>query len=181
MEGYDMFKTMVVPVDGSDAAGKAVEVASTLAARDGARVVLLHVVTGDETTEDLARFAEVEGMAEPAGQTYAEPVVAGPPHGIVPRPPAAKAHVDNHATATSFAPRILEEARLKACDCGVENVETATSDGDPVDCILERARAENADAIVMGSRGLSDLKGTFVGSVSHKVAHDADCTCITVT
>ena len=42
-----MFKTMVVPVDGSDAAGKAVEVASTLAARDGARVVLLHVVTGD--------------------------------------------------------------------------------------------------------------------------------------
>jgi len=32
----------------------------------------------------------------------------------------------------------------------------------------------------MGTRGLSDLKGLFVGSVSHKVSHLADCSCITV-
>jgi nucleotide-binding universal stress UspA family protein len=33
----------------------------------------------------------------------------------------------------------------------------------------------------VGSRGLSDLKGAFFGSVSHKVCHQAHCTCITVT
>jgi nucleotide-binding universal stress UspA family protein len=144
-------------------------------------MVLLHVVTGDATSEELERFARVEGMAGPTGGSYVEPVVTGPPHGVVPRPPAAKAYVDKRAATRELAARILDDARNKACGCGVESVEVATSDGDPVDGILDRVRQESADAIVMGSRGLSDLKGTFVGSVSHKVAHEADCTCITVT
>ena len=42
------------------------------------------------------------------------------------------------------------------------------------------AQDRKADAIVMGSRGLSDIKGLFLGSVSHKVSHLAECTCITV-
>ena len=29
-------------------------------------------------------------------------------------------------------------------------------------------------------RGLGDLSGFFLGSVSHRVAHTADCTVITV-
>lgn len=36
------------------------------------------------------------------------------------------------------------------------------------------------DCVVMGSRGLSELQGLFLGSVSHKVANHAPCTCITV-
>jgi nucleotide-binding universal stress UspA family protein len=32
----------------------------------------------------------------------------------------------------------------------------------------------------MGSRGLSDLKGLMLGSISHKVANSAPCTVITV-
>ena len=48
------------------------------------------------------------------------------------------------------------------------------------DAILDCAKDRNADLIVMGTRGLSDLKGRFVGSVSHKLSHLADCTFITV-
>ena len=57
---------------------------------------------------------------------------------------------------------------------------TLTSEGDPADCILETAAREKADMIVIGSRGLSNLKSLLVGSVSHKVSHLADCTCVSV-
>ena len=103
----------------------------------------------------------------PADGTYVEPVVTGPPHAVVARPSAAKAHVDTRAVSRELASRILDDAQSKACGCGVERVEVATSDGDPVDGILERAHREDADAIVMGSRGLSDIKGLVMGSVSH--------------
>jgi nucleotide-binding universal stress UspA family protein len=35
--------------------------------------------------------------------------------------------------------------------------------------------------IFLGSRGLGDAKGLLMGSVSHKVAHLAECTCVSVT
>ena len=35
--------------------------------------------------------------------------------------------------------------------------------------IVDLARSEGADLIVMGCRGVSDVAGIFVGSVTHKV------------
>ncbi|HET6369568.1 MAG TPA: universal stress protein [Nitrospiria bacterium] len=46
--------------------------------------------------------------------------------------------------------------------------------------IIERARKEKADLIVVGSRGLSNVQGFFIGSVSHKVAMYADCSVLVV-
>jgi nucleotide-binding universal stress UspA family protein len=34
--------------------------------------------------------------------------------------------------------------------------------------------------IMIGSRGLGQVKGMLLGSVSSKVCHVADCTCVTV-
>jgi nucleotide-binding universal stress UspA family protein len=53
-------------------------------------------------------------------------------------------------------------------------------DGDPVKEILRQAEEDSANLIVMGSRGLGDLQGLLMGSVSHKVNHLAKQTCITV-
>ena len=47
--------------------------------------------------------------------------------------------------------------------------------GDPAAEIIEIAEKENADLIVIGSRGLGTLKGVFLGSVSQKVTHHAKC------
>ena len=41
--------------------------------------------------------------------------------------------------------------------------------GDPAECILNVAKDEKADVIVMGSRGLSGLTELLLGSVSTKV------------
>nr|WP_312860533.1 universal stress protein [Mesorhizobium sediminum] len=42
------------------------------------------------------------------------------------------------------------------------------------------ARDENFDLIVLGSRGLGDVEGFLLGSVSHKVTSLASCPCLTV-
>jgi nucleotide-binding universal stress UspA family protein len=40
--------------------------------------------------------------------------------------------------------------------------------------IVETAKAHEVDLIVMGSRGLSDIAGAFLGSVTHKVMQIAE-------
>lgn len=60
-------------------------------------------------------------------------------------------------------------------------IEQELTQGDPVRVILDTAKKRDVDAIVMGSRGLSDLGGVVIGSVSHKVSHAAKCRVITVS
>ena len=59
-----MFKTILVPTDGSENAKKAVALASDLAAKYRARMILLHVVADYDLPESAVRFAEVENVPE---------------------------------------------------------------------------------------------------------------------
>ncbi|OHV09683.1 universal stress protein [Kushneria phosphatilytica] len=52
--------------------------------------------------------------------------------------------------------------------------------GSPAHIIVDEAERLKVDAIVIGSRGLSDFRGLVVGSVSHRVSHTAPCTVISV-
>ena len=80
----------------------------------------------------------------------------------------------------AWGKQILEEAERTARERGVTALATVAAEGDPVHEILECARREGADLLVVGSRGLGDLQGLFLGSVSHKLSQLAHCTCITV-
>lgn len=48
-------------------------------------------------------------------------------------------------------------------------------EGSAGEMICEVAAIEKCDLIVMGSRGLTDLKGLFLGSVAHRVLSSASC------
>lgn len=45
--------------------------------------------------------------------------------------------------------------------------------GHPSEQIIKACEEDSCDGIVLGSRGLSDLEGLFVGSVAHQVLHIA--------
>jgi len=55
---------------------------------------------------------------------------------------------------------------------GIET-ETMLAKGYPSQVIVDTAKAKDIDLIVIGSRGLSGIKGLFLGSVSHEVVRRA--------
>lgn len=145
-----MIGHLLVAVDGSEHSQKALEFACELARRFEAELTILHVPQG--TVED--RTLVLGGAAVSMHATENEIAAAG------------------HA--------VLEAALAIARDHGVAAVRGELAAGDPAPRILETAERLGVDTIVLGSRGLGDLSGLVLGSVSHKVAHEAPVSCITV-
>ena len=81
---------------------------------------------------------------------------------------------------TNEALRQYNEAMKRAQESGVDRVRLRVVEGHPVHEIVETAKSESVDMIFLGSRGLGDMLGFMMGSVSHKVMHLAPCTCVAV-
>jgi nucleotide-binding universal stress UspA family protein len=58
---------------------------------------------------------------------------------------------------------------------GIKRIKTIFREGKPARTIVAYAKSARIDAIIMGSRGLSEFESALLGSVSHKVASLADC------
>ncbi len=173
-----MFKTILAPVDGSDHAAKAADLAVELAKAYGAKLILLHVTLQGEAPTQLRRLAEIEHLVQAAP---VEPVpVANVPAGLGAALRGLEENRQSQAIYQALGQRILDIAERAARAGDVAEIETRLVVGDPTDQIIKAAEGSAADLIVMGSRGLGDLKGLLLGSVSHKVASLAPCTCITV-
>ena len=70
--------------------------------------------------------------------------------------------------------KLLEPFRKLFDEKGVAYVERIM-EGPPRDAVPNVARHEKCDLIIIGSRGLSDLEGLFLGSVTHRVLRSAPC------
>ena len=76
-----------------------------------------------------------------------------------------------HKELTRLHTRWVESADKKLEKAGL-SVKTLVPQGDPRDCLLEVAKKEKADLIVVGSHGRSGVSRLLLGSVaSHVVAH----------
>lgn len=73
----------------------------------------------------------------------------------------------------------IDSSTKIAHDISVAKVDCVITNGDAADEILSCTERAKADLIVIGSRGLGDLKGLLMVSVSHKANQLANCTCIT--
>ena len=79
-----------------------------------------------------------------------------------------------------YANQIIEEAERELKEKGVESYQSTILHGGPAREITEFARKNSVDMIAMGSHGAGKVEMLMLGSVSNKVCHLSDCTCVTV-
>jgi len=130
---------------------KAAHTAAELAAKFGGKLILLAVTKELKMTPALKRYIEIEQLS-------------GEPQYIL----------------DEFTEEVFKQAKEAARDAGVTEVKTEVRTGQPARSILNFAERNKVDCIVLGSRGLGDVEGLLLGSVSHKIATLAKCGCVIV-
>jgi nucleotide-binding universal stress UspA family protein len=174
-----MFNKILCPTDGSDHSLKALDLAIDMAKKYDADLIVLHIPERSGNIDALQRFAEIEGITEHFNQEKER--LRSMDYAIGLAEDSAFRHTEiSPRLLIEVGQRIIDGAKSRAADKGLDNIDTRLEGGDPASRILECVDKDGVDCVIMGSRGLSDLKGMFLGSVSHKVANHAPCTCITV-
>ena len=145
-----MFATIVVGTDGSADARRAIRTAAELTAANPDSE--LHIVTAFHPLS----LAELRRLSADVPDEYR---------------PLLHSHVEVDSTRDEAA-RIVAEVGVNASFHQI--------DGEPVDVILDVAEHENADLIVVGSRGEGMAKRLWHGSVSTSVFHHSPCAVLIV-
>lgn len=144
---------IVAAVDGSASSLKAVDLAADLAGKYGAELILFNVAREVSTDIDdgLESYARIEHIGTLAGDV-----------GLV------------------AAESVLAEARLTARKKGASRISTKSGFGDPAEEIIALAKDQQADLIVLGSRGHGRIAGLLLGSVAQKTLGHASCPVLVV-
>jgi nucleotide-binding universal stress UspA family protein len=151
-----LIKKILVALDGSEAADKAFDYALSIGERYSANIVLLSAV-----------------------QPILVPNVAYSPAATTPIPPMVMGEYseelkEKHKKVLSNALKKAEKVKPKV------EISMKLVEGRPSDRIIETAKTEDFDLVVMGSRGLGGIKEFLLGSVSDRVADEVPCPVLIV-
>ena len=146
-----MFSKILVALDGSDHAQKALDTAIKLAQRCQAELILFHVMQLGNLSPGYA--AKVSRSARKVYQSLAQ----------------------------EQADAILGDAERAAAGQGIERITRLTKEADSAaTAILSAADSAGAELVVVGTRGLTGLREIAMGSVAHKVTSAASCPVLVV-
>ncbi|MEM5470234.1 universal stress protein [Hoeflea sp. AS60] len=134
-----MFERILIAVDGSEGSKKALRLASKLQQTCGGNLMVLTVFRHHSLLE--ASMSMV-------------------------RPDEPESLDDS---MRNYAKEVAEDAKAIAAEAGAGNVRAFVKAGQPARTIVKFAEEHEADLIIVGSRGLGDMQGFLLGSVSHKV------------
>lgn len=145
-----MYSKILLASDGSETALRAAATAAELARRFDASLTVLHVFAIPLTPVSFAGTPGAE----------VDPLLLERMAGEV---------QDAVARRTG---RVLEDAGVPYA--------TRQEIGHPAETIVRVALQEGFDLVVLGSRGLSEIRSFLLGSVSDKVSHHAPCPVLIV-
>jgi len=147
---------ILVATDSSAASNRAVEMAAQMAEQYDAELHIIHVIRDMQIPFEIKEIPELE------------------PHAL------ESFHNAREEVMRKIAESVLRLAKEKAGKVSAGKIQTVIGAGDPATSILDLARRQNVDLIVIGTRGLGKLKGQILGSVSRKVSNNAETSCLIV-
>jgi len=176
-----MLHKIVLAHDGSDHADKALDLAITLAKATGSELEIVNVLANQSLTQDELTLAETEyGTAIERGLGDLKLVPLGGAQWVGTAALLQTRPELGPTVHRVLGEQIVRQAAATATTKGVTGVTTAVESGDPASAIVRRAHEGKADLVVLGSRGLGNIKGLLLGSVSNKVISMAECSVVTV-
>lgn len=135
-----MIKTILVAVDGSDHALKAVDYSASIASAMNSELRVLYVLKSQNLPKGLLQYADVEH------------IIGG-----------------NKDILEKMAADIVTNAKVRAEEAGATNVTTEVIKGPVARSIVKCGKDCNVDMIVIGTRGMGNIEATLRGGVSHRV------------
>ena len=169
-----MYQRIVVAYDASAQAEQALDTAANFAKASGGTVHVVHAKLQGRLPEGLARMVKDEGLM---GPDILENMRSG---SLVSELDALTPGQSSKRLSAALGDLLVARAEDHLNRAGVTSVDTHVVGGDAAEEITRIASEVTADLIVLGSRGLGQLKGLMIGSVSHKVLQTAPCACLIV-
>ncbi|RBW70668.1 universal stress protein [Bacillus taeanensis] len=162
-----MYQKIVAAFDGSEGSVKALEHAIELSKRQSAKLTVVHVVKEKnlQTRKNEPKLARSNEIFTPYG--YAP---NRDDYGVMNERELIE---EERMRITENNDEILVEAKAKIAEKHIP-AKFDVLEGDPAKRLCEYADIHQADVIVIGSRGISGLKKLMIGSVSEKVAKEAE-------
>lgn len=160
---YNGLNRVLLVVDGSEHSQRAEDYLARFSLPEGVDVRVMHVLP-PEPMPDLV------GRSWPVGAEMVMPVLS----------PEMEETTKQQAEAEQRQGEVLlaqSEANLN--DSGIK-VESVLMRGDAATEIMNYIKEKNIDLVVVGSRGLSQVRGWLLGSVSRKLVHYAGCSVLIV-
>jgi nucleotide-binding universal stress UspA family protein len=146
-----MIKKILVATDSSAASNRAVSMAAYMAACHEADLLILHVIRDMQLPALMKKVPELEEFTNTRENILRQ-----------------------------VAETILQEAEDRAKKGGAKKIQTAIGSGDPASSVIGFAKRRNIDTIVVGTRGLGKFKEMLMGSVSRKIANNAEANCFII-
>lgn len=162
-----MYSRILVAYDRSEDSEKALHQAVKLAELNHASIMLVHVM------KDSNKLSTQAATRIP----YGTGSIGNEGHAGVPSP--VNEETDGMNIERSKGEIMLREVKETLRHMGV-NVKTEVRAGDPAKEIVDLAIMNEAELIVIGSRGLSGIRKWMLGSVSQKVAQQSPCQVLIV-
>ena len=147
-----MTRRILVPLDGSENALKALDFTISIADKYDDILTLLYVIPDRDVPDEVKQYMRAEHIKD------------SPQSGF-------------EGIANDL---ILGVGERRAKDNHISSVQKIIEFGKPPQVIARAAERENIDMIIMGTRGLSNIESITIGSTAHKVMHLANCTVVAV-